>query len=355
MKAMSSEPATPLLPYVSVLIPTLNAGRTLDLCLASIRLQDYPRERLQIILADAGSHDNTLDLARQYGVDKIVPNPLKTGEAGKTEAAKAADGEILALIDSDNILPDAHWLSQMVAPFADGSIIASEPLEYTCRPEDPELTRYFALLGMNDPLCFFIGNYDRLCTLSGKWTGLNLETEDCEGWLKVRIQANRPVPTIGANGFLIRKSALTAVNWSPYWFDVDVLRDAARHAPQQAINVAKVKCGIVHLYCRTLDEFARKQERRVRDFLFFSNDRKRVEVPGEKRQKLIGIFKFTLATVTIIPLLLQRAKGARLHPDAAWRMHLPVCAVTLKQYAFGVIRKLLGFKQAPVSRENWRQ
>ena len=352
---MSSDPATPLLPFVSVLIPTLNAGRTLEPCLASIRLQDYPRERLQIVMSDAGSRDNTLDIARQYGVDKIVPNPLKTGEAGKTEAAKAAEGEILALIDSDNILPDPHWLRQMVAPFADRTIIASEPLEYTCRPEDPEMTRYFALLGMNDPLCFFIGNYDRVSTLSGKWTGLSLETEDCGGWLKVRIQSDRPVPTIGANGFLIRKSALASVKWDPYWFDVDVLRDAARQSPQQTVDVAKVKCGIVHLYCRTLDEFARKQERRVRDFLYFSPDRKRVEVPGEKRRKLIGIIKFTLATATVVPLLIQRARGAHRHPDTAWRMHLPVCAVTLKEYAFGVIRKILGFKQAPVSRENWRQ
>ena len=342
-------------PFVSVLIPTLNAERTLDACLKSIRVQKYPRERLQIIIADGGSTDTTLAIARKHGVDKIVPNPLKTGEAGKAEAAKAADGDVFALIDSDNILPSPDWLERMTAPFALEDIIASEPLEYTCRPDDPELTRYFALLGMNDPLCLFIGNYDRISAVSGKWTGIDIDSEDCGDWMRVRICAGRQIPTLGANGFLIRRKALVYVKWEPYWFDVDVVRDAARSSPGGFINVAKVKCGIVHLYCRTLEEFSRKQKRRVRDFLYFSPDRKRSPIPGEKARLILGIIKFTLATVTVVPLLVQRRIGNRTRPDDAWRMHLPVCFITLKQYSLGAIRKILGLKQTPLSRENWRQ
>ncbi len=44
---------------------------------------------------------------------------LKTGEAGKAVGMKQARGEIIALIDSDNILPSRDWLSFMVEPFHD--------------------------------------------------------------------------------------------------------------------------------------------------------------------------------------------------------------------------------------------
>ncbi len=38
---------------------------------------------------------------------------LKTGDAGKAAGVKHAKNEIIALIDSDNILPSRDWLSRM--------------------------------------------------------------------------------------------------------------------------------------------------------------------------------------------------------------------------------------------------
>ena len=139
---------------LSVVIPTLNSAGTLEACLRSITCQEMPRDRYEIVLADAGSTDGTIAIARSCGVDRIVENPLKTGEAGKAAGIKAASGGLIALVDSDNILPDPGWLERMIAPFADPDIVASEPIEYTARPDDPALTRYFALLGMNDPVCW---------------------------------------------------------------------------------------------------------------------------------------------------------------------------------------------------------
>ena len=163
---------------LSIVIPVLNSEQTLPECLAAIRGQTLPRTDYEIVLADAGSTDRTLEIAHEAGVDVIVPNPLRTGEAGKTAGIKAAHGEIIALVDSDNILPDAGWLERMLAPFADPEIVATEPIAYTSRPQDPALTRYFALLGMNDPICLFTRNYDRICAITGRWTGLPIVGTD---------------------------------------------------------------------------------------------------------------------------------------------------------------------------------
>lgn len=68
------------LPSISVVIPTYNSERTLTECLENILQQDYPRAKIEIIIADGGSRDRTLEIARKYKVDKIVRNPLRTGE-----------------------------------------------------------------------------------------------------------------------------------------------------------------------------------------------------------------------------------------------------------------------------------
>ena len=149
------------LPTVSIVIPTYNSERTVGMCLKSIRNQNYPKNKIEIIIADAGSSDKTKEIAKRYEVNKIIDNPLKTGEAGKAVGIKHTSGEIIALIDSDNILPSKDWLKRMVEPFEDREITGTEPLYYTYREKDGYIDRYCALIGMNDPFCLFMGNYDR--------------------------------------------------------------------------------------------------------------------------------------------------------------------------------------------------
>ena len=335
---------------LSIVIPVLNSEKTLPACLAAIAAQTVPRADYEIVVADAGSTDRTVEIARAAGVDRLVPNPLKTGEAGKTAGIKASRGDLVALVDSDNILPDPGWLARMLAPFDDPDVLAAEPLSYTVRPQDPALTRYFALLGMNDPLCLFTRNYDRICAVTGAWTGLPVEQEDRGGWLKLRLRGDA-LPTIGANGFVFRRALLDGTNWDPYLFDIDILYERIRR--DGAVCVAKVKTGIVHLYCARLSDFARKQRRRIRDFLFFA-EAKRRSYPWN-RQRRAGVLAFCLATATVLPLVVQMLAGMRRRPDRAWLYHVPVCWLTLAVYGLGFASKLLGRRQAPADRANWQR
>ncbi len=135
-------------PSISIIIPTYNSEKVLPLCLESLKNQDYSKEKIEVIIADGGSTDSTLEIAQKYA-DKIYPNPLKTGEAGKAVGVRRSKGEIIALIDSDNIRPSKDWLFRMTEPFQDREIAGSEPLYYSYRKEDGYITRYCAMLGMN--------------------------------------------------------------------------------------------------------------------------------------------------------------------------------------------------------------
>lgn len=349
------------MPFVSILIPTLNAAGVLEKCLRSIVEQDYPKKKIEIIVADGGSTDETLEIAKKYGA-KIFQNPLKTGEAGKAVALRRASGELVALIDSDNILPGPTWFWQMVEPFSDPEIIGSEPWEFTYQKQDGFIDRYCALLGMNDPLCHFLGNYDRLNTLTGKWTSLPVRQMDKGNWIEVELKPPT-IPTIGANGTILRahlggaprknkehlRGERLADMVGDYLFDIDII---AQLADKREVKFAKVKTGIIHLYCGSdIGKFVRKQRRRIRDYLYYQKIGARA-YPWQKQNK-IGLLKFVLSCATIIPLIFQASRGYWKKPDLAWFFHPIACWLTLFTYAqeslFGKIRAI------EMDREKWGQ
>lgn len=333
------------LPSISVVIPTYNSSRTLLDCLQSIGEQDYPRDKIEIIIADGGSSDDTLKIAEKF-TDKIYPNPLRTGEAGKAVGVKHSNGEIIALIDSDNILPEKDWFTRMVAPFEDEEIAGTEPLYYTHRPTDGIITRYCALIGMNDPLCMFTGNYDRMNLITGKWTGMPVIEIDKDDFLKIRLESQR-LPTIGANGFLVRKSLLDKCAVDDYLFDIDVVYELTL----QGYNTfAKVKTGIVHIFSGNLATFTRKQSRRIKDYGFHNKKGTR-KYPWAKLPKT-GLFKFILYTVTVFPLFFQASRGWIKKHDNAVFFHILACWITLIVYSTGTVRNAVNAKEE--SRDNWR-
>lgn len=331
---------------ISVLIPTLNAARVLESCLKSITQQDYPEEKIEIIIADGGSTDKTLEITRKYGA-KIFKNPLKTGEAGKEIALQKAQGELVVLIDSDNVLPEKNWFKKMVKPFTDLEIMGSEPWEFTYRKNDSLVNRYCALIGANDPYCYFIGNYDKKSFLSGKWTGLRIEEEDKGEYLKIKLKKGI-LPTIGANGTIWRTKILKKVmGKSDYLFDTDIPYLLAKKKP---FWFAKVKTGIIHDYCQGIGDFFRKQKRRAKDFFYLEGKKER----GKTYQREINKqLYFIIATITIIPLIVQTIKGYLKKPDSAWFFHPLACLITIWIYGRETMLAKLGRTQ--IERKEWRQ
>ncbi|HLC18662.1 MAG TPA: glycosyltransferase family 2 protein, partial [Thermodesulfobacteriota bacterium] len=346
------------LPTISIVIPTLNSRKTLRECLDSIAFQDYPGENLEVIISDGGSNDSTIEIAGTVKTEKglnlrVVPNALKTGEAGKAAGLKAATGEVIAFIDSDNVLPGPDWLRAMVEPFRDAEIVAAEPIEYTARVGDGYITRYCAHLGMNDPLCLFLGNYDRYCAVTGLWTEVPHRAEDRGAYLKVELDKLH-LPTMGANGFLIRRSAWDTIPLGDYLFDIDVLYELLDSNPDdngKPVRFAKVKTGIIHIFSGDMRTFARKQRRRIRDYLFYSRLGVR-KYPWKKTSRL-KLLKFIFSCLTVVPLLAQSLRGYSKRPDAVWLFHPLACWLTLWEYSRGTIAGVFSAKE--LTREGWSQ
>lgn len=335
-------------PGVSVVIPTLNAEKYLDECLGALRSQDYPRDRVEILLIDAGSTDRTVEIAQRRGVDRVLDNPLRTGEAGKAVGIKAARHELVCMVDSDNVVVGEDWLRRMVAPFADPEVVSSEALRWEYRREDHFINRWQALTGVNDPLAVFVGNYDRYSYLTGRWTDYPHASEPRDGWEKVRLDP-KWVPTMGANGYVVRRDAFETVPVGDYLFDIDFVYDLVQAG---RTTIARVDVPVRHYFCDSLQRFYRKTRRRTDDYFYFAAQSAR-SYPWTSRQRR-GVVDFVLSTVLVVPVLRQIASGMRRKPDlAGWLFHLAACWITLAVYAFGTIRGRL--RPRMLDRRGWQQ
>ena len=101
------------LPRVSFCIPTFNNEETIDACLFSIASQKYPN--FEIIIVDGYSNDNTINIAKKY-TDKIFFERGFVGRA-RQKSIQEAEGEILAIFDSDIVIPHENWLLNAVQYF----------------------------------------------------------------------------------------------------------------------------------------------------------------------------------------------------------------------------------------------
>jgi hypothetical protein len=105
-------PRTPDLPRVTALVAAYNYADFIGAALDSALNQDYPADLLDIVVVDDGSTDDTPAVLEEYRAahpDRITV--IRQANAGNKAAAnaavQAARGELLAMLDADDVWP-AH-------------------------------------------------------------------------------------------------------------------------------------------------------------------------------------------------------------------------------------------------------
>jgi GT2 family glycosyltransferase len=108
------------LPEITVVIIGLNAARDIGPCIEAIRASDYPRDKLELIYADGGSTDGSVDLATAYPGVRVVQltDPHPSPGRGRNAGLRASTRPLVQLVDSDSYL-DAGWLRAAVGYLED--------------------------------------------------------------------------------------------------------------------------------------------------------------------------------------------------------------------------------------------
>ena len=106
-------------PAMSVIVPTWNEARYLPRLLESLRAQTV--HAFEVIVADSGSMDGTVNIARGEGATVVQGERKGPGE-GRNRGARAATGDVLLFADADCLLPPA-LVERVFAALEDRTVI----------------------------------------------------------------------------------------------------------------------------------------------------------------------------------------------------------------------------------------
>jgi glycosyltransferase involved in cell wall biosynthesis len=99
-------------PRVSVVVPVRNGAGTVAGCVRGLLRQDYPSERLELLVVDNGSTDGTAETLRELPV-RVLAEPRRGAARARNRGIVEAGGDVLAFTDAD-CLPTTGWVRELV-------------------------------------------------------------------------------------------------------------------------------------------------------------------------------------------------------------------------------------------------
>jgi cellulose synthase/poly-beta-1,6-N-acetylglucosamine synthase-like glycosyltransferase len=120
VRSGSSQPFAPPMdpPMVSLIIAAHDEEAVIERKVRNALELEYPRDRLELIVASDGSIDRTVELARSAGADLVLDLERGGKLAAQNAGAARARGELLAFSDA-NAFWENSALRRLVAPFGD--------------------------------------------------------------------------------------------------------------------------------------------------------------------------------------------------------------------------------------------
>ena len=328
-------------PTISVVLATYNSEFSLKLCLDSLYFQDYPKEKIEVIVADGGSIDGTLKILSSYGIKPInVPPSKQEAEYNKGVAVSYAKNDILLLIDHDNILPHKNWLKKMVRPLMENKKITGvEVLRFSHRKSDNILDRYFALIGGVDPVPYYLGKDARLSWAFDNYNLLG-KSQDMGEYFLVEFE-NGKIPTLGANGALLRRELLKYAQADPdSFFHIDINYDLIKKGYN---TYAFVKDDIIHYKKTRFVDFIKflMRRRKIMEIQYFESLKRRRYAVFMSSTDKMGLLRFVFYSVTLVKPTLDAIRGFIKVRDVAWFLHPFVCLSFLTIYSMAVVNRQL--------------
>ena len=124
-KTQKKDNTAPSEATVSVIIPTLNAGKTLKELLGALMDQDYPIEG--ILVVDSSSDDETMQICCQYQGVRVISIPKEEFDHGRTRdmALRQSKSDLIVFLTQDAVPADETFIRKLIAPLSDCSIAVS--------------------------------------------------------------------------------------------------------------------------------------------------------------------------------------------------------------------------------------
>ena len=225
-------------PTVSIIIAAYNEESKIRDKLRNTMELDYPRDKIQFIVASDASSDRTEEIVREFPEVQLLRAPQRGGkERAQRMAIESATGEILVFTDAGTIL-DADGIRKIVRNFADQAVgaVSSRDQVLSSHSGNAEdvYVRYEMLLRRLE------SDFDGVVGLSGSFFAARREV--CSDWSEDLTSDFNTV-------FLAKKKGLRAVSDDQ---SVGYYRDIQKGQSEYNRKVRTLIHGI-HAFMKTLE------------------------------------------------------------------------------------------------------
>lgn len=300
------------LPKISFVTPMKEQDFRVIKLLDSIKVQNYPKNKKEVIITDGGSNPQVLKKCREYPFVKIFHNPKGFAEGagmGKDQGIWKSTGDLIVIAESDIELMDKDWIMNMIKPFQESPEIFGAAPRLFVHPEDNSTNRYLSYIGV-DPFAVYR-------SLEGQLQ-LNprLHKKRNELYFIETLDKKQPF-CMGSNGFMFRKSLIKKVG--DYAQDVEFIARLAK-ADLTAFAVVN-NAPVWHKNVEGIKDFVRKRVKWTRNYTkVYIKEKKEFSWITSKSQFLMHVAK-NLLLLPHIPVSLQKSFQ---YQDPAWLLHLPL-------------------------------
>jgi len=304
-------------PKVSFIMPTLNAAALLENCLASIARQTYPRDRYEIILADAMSNDATRAIAAKYDAI-VIDDRGRDMEQGKRLALQHASGEYIVFVDADNEITHPDYIELAVRGLAAYPQALGVESYYLPSAKMSSFCAYVtALLHISDPICWLMSVNPKLVTRDG----------EIERWT---IPGDSFAYPLGANGFVFRRADLEAVRAKEQFQDTHIALHLMHLGKREWLRLRGR--GVHHYYVQTLGGFIQKRRRAM---VHFMNVRGDTDVSWMNQKPPVPGWLACVYCVTFVGPIYHTLRGLVRDRDGRWWWHVPASVGSITGTVWG--------------------
>ena len=298
-------------PLVSFVTPMKEKDFRVMKLIKSIRAQNYPQDKVEIIITDGGSNPKVIEACKKEGA-KIFHNLKGFAEGagmGKDQGIWHSNGEYIVIAESDIELIGREWINNMLRPFTDNPEVFGVMPKLFVNPQDNKTNKYLSYVGV-DPFAAYR-------SIEGQLEfDKKLSKVKRKPYTVLKLDKTKPY-CMGSNGFMFKKEYIKKVG--DYAQDVEFIARLAKNGYTKFAVAQNAK--VWHKNVKGLKDFIRKRIKWTRDYTtYYSTQKKDFNWISNKRQFIFYVAK-NITFIYNIPISIKKYSE---YKDSAWILHAPL-------------------------------
>lgn len=236
-------------PSISLIIPVYNEETNLKRLLPSLTKQKYPKNKIEYIIVDDNSSDNSLRLAKDFGA-KIIKVKTHDIERNKGIGLHVAKNDLIYWLDADMELCTDNYLKLMAKPFQENENLIGAFTNEFALDCPPTVKNSFLRFISYDPF---------QCDPTYKFFSPSLKNtfiKDKKDYYLCQFTSGK-IPPCGRSMYRRKELLKTDVGKNRSFIDMDALEIVTQSGHNLFAYVPKAKMR--HYHCDSLIHLIRKK------------------------------------------------------------------------------------------------